>query len=305
MNTQRQREKKIMKKLLIVVALLASSLTPAHAEPTQTIAVIDSGVNTALFTNIVTEVCILEYSNCANGKPFMEGKGAANTGVTTNAALNHATGMLSIINKVNPSVNIIPIRIIGITDKGNPYIYSNNAVKLALDWVVANYAKYNITAVSVSQGKTFAGCKVPDGTANAVATLKAKNIVVIGATGNDSNRSAMDSIACLPDVISVGATDNPDKGTSGIAYDPTAKPYIARYSNGNAQTSFYLNARMYVLQSNGTQKFTVGTSNSTASLAGLWTLNRKSSVAETQATLNSLATTASNEWLTGKYLKLP
>lgn len=294
-----------MKKLLIVVALLASSLTPAHAEPTQTVAVIDSGVNTALFTNIVTEVCILEYSNCANGQRFMEGKGAANTGVTANAALNHATGMLSIINKVNPSVSIIPIRIIGVTDKGNPYIYSNNAVKLALDWVVANYAKYNITAVNVSQGAIFAGCKVPAGTAEAVAKLKANNVAVIGASGNASNRTAMDSIACLPDVISVGATDNPHPGTSGIAYDPTAKPYIARYSNGNAQTSFYLNARMYVLQSNGTQKFTVGTSNSTASLTGLWTLNRKSSVAETQATLNSLATTASNEWLTGKYLKLP
>lgn len=294
-----------MKKLLIVVALLASSLTPAHAEPTQTVAVIDSGVNTALFTNIVTEVCILEYSNCANGQRFMEGKGAANTGVTANAALNHATGMLSIINKVNPSVSIIPIRIIGVTDRGNPYIYSNNAVKLALDWVVANYAKYNITAVNVSQGAIFAGCKVPAGTAEAVAKLKANNVAVIGASGNASNRTAMDSIACLPDVISVGATDNPDSGTNGIAYDPKAKPYIARYSNGNAQTSFYLNARMYVLQSNGTQKFTVGTSNSTASLTGLWTLNRKSSVAETQATLNSLATTASNEWLTGKYLKLP
>lgn len=294
-----------MKRLIVIIALVASSLTPAHAEPTQTIAVIDSGVNTALFTNIVTEVCILEYSNCANGKPFMEGKGAADTGVRTNSALNHGTGMISIINKVNPSVNIIPIRIIGITDKGNPFIYSNNAVKSALDWVVANYAKYNITVVSISQGKTFAGCRVPDGTAQAVATLKANNVAVIGASGNDGNRSAMDSIACLPDVISVGATDNPHKGTSGIAFDSKAKPYIARYSNGNAQTSFYLNARMFVLQSNGTQRFTVGTSNSTASLAGLWTLNRKSSVAETQATLNSLATTASNEWLTGKYLQLP
>ena len=121
----------------------------------------------------------------------------------------------------------------------------------------------------------------------------------------DGNRSAIDSIACLPDVISVGATDNPDKGTKGIAYDSKAKPYIARYSNGNAQTSFYLNARMYVLQTSGAQKFTVGTSNATASLAGLWTLNRKSSVADTKATLDSLATTASNEWLTGKYLQLP
>lgn len=295
-----------MKKLLLVVAIVATSLTPAHAEPTQTVAVIDSGVNTALFTNIVTEVCILEYSYCPNGKPFMEGKGASNTPITTNASLNHGTEMISIINKVNPSVGIIPIRIVGITDKGNPYIYSNNAVKSGLDWVVANYAKYNITAVNVSQGNIFAGCRVPAGTAEAVATLKANNVAVIGASGNGSSRTDMDSIACLPDVISVGATDNPQSGTSGLTYDAKAKPYIARYSNGNAQTSFYLNARMFVLQSNGTQRFTVGTSNSTASLTGLWTLNRKSSVAETKATLDSLSTmTASNEWLTGKYLQLP
>lgn len=294
-----------MKKLLLVVGLLFASLTPAHAEQAQTIAVIDSGVNTALFTNIVTEVCILEYAYCPNGKQFMEGKGASDIGVRTNATLNHGTGMISIINKVNPSVNIIPIRIVGITDKGNPSLYSNNAVKSGLDWVLANYAKYNITAVSISQGKTFAGCKVPEGTEQVVATLKANNVAVIAATGNDGNRSAIDSIACLPDVISVGATDNPDKGTKGIAYDSKAKPYIARYSNGNAQTSFYLNARMYVLQTSGAQKFTVGTSNATASLAGLWTLNRKSSVADTKATLDSLATTASNEWLTGKYLQLP
>jgi hypothetical protein len=295
-----------MKKALVIAVLIVSSLSPAHAEPTQTVAVIDSGVNTALFTNIVTEVCILEYSNCANGQKFMEGKDAANTGVTANKALNHATGMISIINKVNPAVNIIPIRIVGITQKGNPYIYSNSAVKSALDWVVTNYVKYNITAVSVSVGKTFANCKVPDGTASAVATLKANNVAVIAAAGNDGNRSAMDSIACLPDVISAGATDNPDKGVKGIAFDPLAKPYIARYSNGNAQTSFYLNARMRVLQSDGTQRFTVGTSNSTAALTGLWTLNRRSSVTETKVALDSLSTmTASNEWLTGKYIFLP
>lgn len=295
-----------MKKLLLVVALVASSLTPAHAEEKQTVAVIDSGVNTALFTNIVTEVCILEYSYCPNGKQYMEGKGASHTPVTTNASLNHGTGMISIINKVNPSVGIIPIRIVGITDKGNPYLYSNNAVKAGLDWVLANYAKYNITAVNVSQGKTFAGCKVPEGTAQVVATLKANNVAVIAATGNDGNRTAMDSIACLPDVISIGATDNPDKGAKGIAYDANAKPTIARYSNGNAQTSFYLNARMYVLQSSGAQKFTIGTSNSTAVATGLWTLNRKSSVAETKASLDSLSTTtASNEWLTGKYIFFP
>lgn len=294
--------------LTLIPALLVAFLpaNQAVAEPVQTVAVIDSGVNTALFTNIVTEVCILEYALCANGKKTMEGKGAANTGVVANKALNHATEMISIIMKINPSVNIIPIRIVGMTAKGNPSLYSNNAVKAGLDWVVANYAKYNITAVNVSQGKTFDNCKVPDGTAQAIAILKANNVAVIASTGNDGNRKAVDSIACLPDVIAVGATDNPHPGTKGIAYDATAKPTIARYSNGNAQTSYYLNARMNVLQSNGTLRFTVGTSNATAAVTGLWTANRKSSVAETKLALDSLSTmTASNDWLSGKYIFIP
>lgn len=293
-----------MKRLLLVVVLVASSLSPAHAQQTQTVAVIDSGVNTALFKNIITEVCILEYTNCANGSRFMEGAGASNTGVTTHRGLNHGTEMVSIIQKVNPSVNIIPIRIVGITDKNAPFIYSNNAVKLALDWVLANHAKYNITVVSVSQGKIFDNCRVPDGTAQVVATLRANNVAVIAASGNDGNRNAMDSIACLSDVISVGATDNPNR-RAGIAYDPTAKPYIARYSNGNAQTSFYLNARWFVLQPNGKERFTVGTSTATASLAGWWTLHRQSTVADTQAVIGASATVANNEWLTGKYIQLP
>lgn len=295
-----------MKKILLAVVLLASLLTPAHAETTQTVAVIDSGINTALFSNILTEVCIIEYAYCPNGKQFMEGTGAANIGVVPNKSLNHGTEMVSVIMKINPSVKIIPIRIVGHTAKGNPSLYSNNAVKAGLDWVVANYAKYNITAVNVSQGKTFANCKVPDGTAQAVATLKANNVAVIAATGNDGNRTAMHSIACLPDVISVGATDNPHPGTKGITYDATAKPSIARYSNGNTQTNYYLNARMHTLQTNGSQRFTIGTSNATAALTGLWTLHRRSSVAETKTTLDSLSTiTASNEWLTGKYIFIP
>ena len=295
-----------MKKLIILVAATLLPMAVVHATPTQTVAVIDSGVNTALFTNIVTEVCILEYSNCSNGKQIMEGVGAANTGVQTNATLTHGTEMLSIINKVNPSIGLIPIRIVGITDKGNPYIYSNNAVKMGLDWVVANRVKYNITAVNISQGKIFAGCQVPEGTAQDVATLKANNVAVIAAAGNASNRTAMDSIACLSDVVSVGATDNPDQGMSGKAYDPTAKPYIARYSNGNSNTSFYLNARWYTLQPNGTQKFMVGTSNATAAMTGWWTLHRQDTWAATYASVSSTATkVASNEWLTGKYIPLP
>ena len=170
---------------------------------------------------------------------------------------------------------------------------------------MANRAKYNITVVNVSQGRIFSGCQVPNGTAQDVATLKANNVAVIGATGNDSNRTAMHSIACLRDVVSVGATDNPDPGSSGKTYDPTAKPYIARYSNGNAQTSFYLNARWIVMQPNGKTKFMVGTSNATAAMSGWWSLNRKATWQDTYNYMVSTSTVANNEWLTGKYVPLP
>ena len=294
-----------MKKVLLAIALLVGLATPVHADQPQSIAVIDSGVVTSQFPNIITEVCILEYSMCPNGKAQMEGVGAANIAPSTNTTLTHGTEMLSIISKVNPNAKLIPIRIVGVTPEGYPYLYSNDAVKLALDWVVANRAKYNITVVNVSQGRIFAGCQVPNGTAQDVATLKANNVAVIGATGNDSNRTAMHSIACLPDVVSVGATDNPDPGSSGKTYDPTAKPYIARYSNGNAQTSFYLNARWIVMQPNGKTKFMVGTSNATAAMSGWWSLNRKATWQDTYNYMVSTSTPASNEWLTGKYVPLP
>jgi hypothetical protein len=294
-----------MKKVLLAIALLVGLATPVHADQPQSIAVIDSGVVTSQFPNIITEVCILEYSMCPNGKAQMEGVGAANIAPSTNTTLTHGTEMLSIISKVNPNAKLIPIRIVGVAPEGYPYLYSNDAVKLALDWVVANRAKYNITVVNVSQGRVFAGCQVPNGTAQDVATLKANNVAVIGATGNDSNRTAMHSIACLPDVVSVGATDNPDPGSSGKTYDPTAKPYIARYSNGNAQTSFYLNARWIVMQPNGKTKFMVGTSNATAAMSGWWSLNRKATWQDTYNYMVSTSTSANNEWLTGKYVPLP
>ena len=293
--------------LLVIGVEVASgaSPTPAAQQVAPTVAVIDSGVNTALFPNIVAEVCILEYSNCPNGQKFMEGAGAANTGITTNSALTHGNEMLSIINKVSPGIKFAVIRIIGVTDKGNPYIYSNNAVKQGLDWIVANRAKYNIVAVNVSQGKIFDNCKVPDGTAADVAALKAQNVAVIAASGNDSNRTSMMSIACLPDVISVGATDNPDPGVSGKAWDPKAVPYIARYSNGNPSTYFYTNARWFVTLPSGTTKFLVGTSNATAAFTGWWVKNFQKDIPTTLDLIRSTATTASNQWLSGKYVFIP
>lgn len=279
-----------MKRTLIAVALLLTCATPVHAETPASIAVIDSGAPTALFSNIVGEYCVVEMFTCPNGKKTMDGVGASNIEPSTNLTLTHGSEMMSIINQINPSTKLVAIRIVGINNK-LPGLYTLNAVKLALDWVVENQVKYNIKIVNISQGKIFAGCAVPAGLAEDVTKLTTLGATVVAATGNDSNRTAMMAPACLPNVVSVGATDNPDPGSSGKTWDPTAKPYIARYSNGNDQTTYYTNARYKVLQPNGTIKFMVGTSNASAAMSA-WLL----------ANPTPVTTTASNEWLTGKYV---
>jgi hypothetical protein len=290
-------------KRVLILALVLTGVMPAHAEPTQTIALIDSAVNASLFpNNVVTEVCAIEYTICPNGTHFQEGAGVASL-VSTNAELNHGNEMLSIMTKVNPNVKVIPIRIVGMTDKGNPYIYSLAGVKAALDWVVANRVKYNISVISLSQGKVFPNCGgMPAGMAEEIATLKANNVQLVAATGNDANRTAMFSPACLSDAISVGATDNPAL-KAGITWNPNATPTIATYSNGNAQTTLYSNARYLVTELNGTTKFMVGTSNSTAAVSAWITLHKGVDWADTYSILTKASTgTASNSQLTGRYL---
>jgi hypothetical protein len=169
-----------MKKLLIVLTLLVASVVPAHADIAPSIAVIDTGTNTSLFKdNIVAEYCVIEFALCPNGKPTMEGAGAANLPPTKHTAFDHCSQMMSVVLKVAPTAKVIPIRILGMSANGSPTLYTNQSVKMALDWVLLNQAKYNIQVVNVSQGGIFAGCRVPAGTTEVVAALKAKGVAVV------------------------------------------------------------------------------------------------------------------------------
>jgi Subtilase family len=296
-----------MKRVIVALVVLFAGFSPASAETPPAIVVIDTGVNSSLFKDsIVYEVCLVSSFKCPNGKMTMEGVGAANLPATTDKTFNHGTQMVSLVLKVNPTAKVIPIRIVGMSATGTPGFYSLDDVQSALNWVVANRIKYNIAVVSLAQGAVFAGCKVPTGMAQNIATLKAANVPVVTAVGNDGNHTAVFSPACLPDTVSVGATDNPDSGVSGIAYDKKAAPYIARYSNGaQGQTDFFLNARWYATMLDGSTKFTVGTSNSTAVMAGWWLLNRKESFDATFNALMATTVSAKNEFQTGRYIVIP
>ena len=296
-----------MKKLILVIAVLVSSVVPAHAATPETIVVIDNGTNTSLFpNNIAYEVCNVSTYKCPNGKTTMEGTGAANLPTTKDKQFNHGTQMISVLLRTNPSVQIIPIRIVGMTPNGLQSTYSLDDVQQALNWVVANRVKFNISAVSLAQGRIFAGCKVPEGMSANITALKAAQVPVFAAVGNDGNKTAVFSPACLPDAISVGATDNPWPGMQPIEYDKTATPTIARYSNGAVgQVDFYLNGRYNATMLNGTTKFTVGTSNATAALAGWWLLNKKDTYDATLAAIQQSTIEISGNGVSGRYVRLP
>ena len=290
---------------LVTAVFIGTTFVPTQAEVAPSIVVIDTGTTPALFRDkIVAEYCIVESYTCANGKTSMEGVGASALPAFKDKALDHGTQMLSIIAKVNPSAKLLPIRIVGVNPNGNAGLYTLDSVKLALDWVIANQAKYNIAVVNISQGKVFADCRVPVGMVEQIATLKGRNVAVVSATGNDKNKTAINSPACIRDVVAVGATDNPWSGSEPYAWDSKAVPTIARYTNVSAALDFYANGRWFVTKANGTIKFTAGTSNATASISGLWLLNRQTSVDATYSIIAASSTTVSTESITGKYVDI-
>jgi hypothetical protein len=294
-----------MKKLLVIILVLAGLSSPAQANA-PTVAIIDVGFNTTSFANnVVHEVCIVSVAMCPNGTRFQEGTGAATVAANSLPAFAHGTNMLSILTSVNPDVKVVLIRILGLNTNGKAGAYSIDNVTAALRWVTANYSQLNIKAVSISQGRVNAPCRATPDLVNNIKTLTAANVAVIASTGNESNRTNMAVPACIEETISVGATDNPEVRNTGKGWNVSATPTVALYSNGNASTDFYTNGRFFHTAMNGTRQFSVGTSNATAAFAGMWMKNLRPTIAETYNSFVSTATSTSNQWLTGRYVLIP
>lgn len=288
---------------LFVSISIVLGMTPSTASQAPTVAIIDVGFNTSLFpNNVVYEVCIISNALCPNGKRFQEGTGASNVGSAAPSQFAHGTTMLSVLTSVNPKAKVVTIRILGLNTNGRVGGYTIDDVNVALAWVTQNHERLNIKAVSISQGKVNGNCRVVPDFITKVTALKAADVAVIASAGNERNRSNMSVPACIEDVVSVGATDNPHPGIQAIAWDPTASPTIAHYSNGSPSTDFYTNGRFFHLGQDGSRQFSVGTSNSAAAFAGWWMKNLKSSWNETYESIASQASSASNAWLRGRYV---
>jgi hypothetical protein len=212
----------------LIAALIAITLavpTTAHAAGLQNrtgsipaVAVLDTAIDTSLPAfqgKIIQEVCILEWTTCPNGQSFMEGAGAASmpANLIKLGGFDHGTLMTSVFVKTNPNVNIVFIKIIGNTATGMRQNAGEAAVYNALNWVKANASKYNIQAVTMSQGMHNLGpagtdyCPKTPTTQQSVKDLISIGIPTFFPSGNGRDYKRIDWPACLDESISVGYVD--------------------------------------------------------------------------------------------------
>ena len=231
----------------IITALVALTLvlpTTAHAAlKNQTIdsppalAIIDTAVDTSIpefAGKIVYEVCFIEWSTCPNGKTFMEGPGSA--GMPLNFmqknGFNHGTQMVSSALQTNPNMNVVFIRIVGNTVNGSRQTVSEQVVVSALQWVYNNKQKFNIQALSMSQGTSnFLNganyCPNTPNTSSAITLLKNNGVPSFFPVGNSKNYKRIDWPSCIPDSIAISSTMPGDAIATYANFDSNLTDFFA------------------------------------------------------------------------------
>ena len=259
--------KKIAVGIIAVFSLVL--LQPVHAEPNKSIVIIDTALDSSipeLKAKLIQEVCILGSMVCPNGQKFQEGPGSATlpSAQALKGGFEHGTIMALIANQVNPDVDIIFVRIAGMTKRGTMDTYSITEITKALTWVVDNKQKYNIVSVSASMGnhnlKTGLNyCPIKGSHSVLIGNidkLSAVGVATMFSAGNNRDYARIDFPACIPQAVAVGGA--------------TEDNAMAPYSNAAPEVDFYS------LGAFNTQiGRSVGTSAATAAFSASWAKNYK------------------------------
>lgn len=235
--------------------------------PKPTLAILDTAIDSSLpifKDKLIYEACVLEWDTCPNGQSLMEGPGSASMteSMYGKEPFYHGTGMASTALITNPDINIVFVRISGQDQYGNKQPASEKTVVNALFWVFDNKDKFNIKAVSMSQGdhrfatKDPTYCNESTGVEIAVKLLLDYDIPSFFPAGNDSDRSRIDWPACILDSISVGSATR-----SGLDY----------YTNSDSKRlDFYTEGSIKAIYPKGEERKIMGTSVATQIAAAKW-----------------------------------
>jgi serine protease len=233
--------KKILTALAAIILLIPATAQAASlqnrnvAQPT--IAILDTALDTSLpifKDRIIFEACVTQWASCPNGQKEMEGTNSATmkSDWISKNGFDHGTQMASLAVQANPNVNIVFVRIIGANANGLRQATGEETVYMGLDWVLRNKDKFNIQAVSMSQGHHFlnAGtdyCPKTPITEGKIKALADAGIPVFLPTGNARDYLRIDWPACIPSSIAIGATM--PAGTVAIYsnHDPVLTDFFA------------------------------------------------------------------------------
>lgn len=206
--------------LFVSMPLAAQANIKNRTTTLPSLAVIDTAINSSmpeLKNKIVYEVCITANSSCPNKQNFMEGPGSAALplDIITRNGFDHGTQMVSAAISANPDMNIVFIRIIGNRENGTRDITPTDLIATAINWAVSNKSKYNIKAISMSQGhhnlRGPAGtnyCPSVPSVDAAVNTALGNDVPVFFATGNNWDSVRIDWPSCIVGSIAVAGTDD-------------------------------------------------------------------------------------------------
>jgi hypothetical protein len=196
-----------MKKLVIALATILAlvGIVPAQAEPSEAIAIIDVNFESTLIGGEVTEICLAAPSVCSSSPT------PRNT--SEFKAFNHGTIMADVARSNNAEIPLVLIEA-GTTKTG---VITGIQLSNALNWVIANSAKYNIKAVSFSYNAGNGSRCTPaspgvsistthNNVVNAIVALKASKIDFYASSGNYGSGNNIDYPACISDSIAVGSS---------------------------------------------------------------------------------------------------
>jgi subtilisin family serine protease len=145
----------------------------------------------------------------------------------------HGTNVSGIVLSVAPSAKIVALDVFRGASGWTTDIMA------AIDWCIANKAKYNIVAINMSLGSgSFGSACAQDALAVSVASARAAGILSAIASGNAGTTSTISSPACAPDAVSVGAVHASNLGGlnwGSCGDSTTAADKVACFSNSSAQ----------------------------------------------------------------------
>jgi serine protease len=206
------------------------------AQPT--IAILDTALDTSLpifKDKILFEACVTQWSSCPNGLSEMEGTNSSTLKpewISKNG-FDHGTQIASIAVATNPNVKIVFVRIIGANVNGLRQATGEATVYNALDWVIRNKDRFNIQAVSMSQGHSAGRnpdpnyCPSTPITEGKINQLMIAGVPVFFPTGNARNYSKIDWPACIPSSVAIGATMPAETIAIYSNHDPLLTDFFA------------------------------------------------------------------------------